>query len=212
MLTNTSLTSDLRFSLTNTLMLFLFHFLFLLWLEVMKLKFLSTELFSWWSLFQCYDRCRCVKRCHFKQLHPDCKHACYITSCLTSALCSSCTQRNWHTTFHLWPLAWKQRGNMGNVVQQENQEMIGWSVCVCVRSHLSLRSSPPGVREDRADDTLGAGVACWCHLWDAAVWLAGVVGLGLWGVDTGLTFLTCEHFLHLFVTNFYLLLDQWPGQ
>lgn len=58
------------------------------------------------------------------------------------------------------------------------QEMIG--VCLFVHSHLSLRSSPPGIGEDGADNTLRSGVA-WCrHFWYAAVWLAGVIGLGLW--------------------------------
>lgn len=49
-----------------------------------------------------------------------------------------------------------------------------------VHSHLSLRSSPPGIREDGADNTLRSGVAWCCHFWYAAVWLAGVIGLGLW--------------------------------
>lgn len=47
-------------------------------------------------------------------------------------------------------------------------------------SHLPLGPSPPGIGEDGADDALGAGVAWRGHFRHAAVWLAGVIGLGLW--------------------------------
>lgn len=41
--------------------------------------------------------------------------------------------------------------------------------CVRVWLHLSLCPSPPGIREDGADDALGAGVARRGHFRDATV-------------------------------------------